>query len=238
MSNTGPDLIGHGTPLVIVGFVCLFFKKGFDTWLKSCQGFLEERVACHPELKFKKHGGFRASLCCLLPWNKQFNTQRNTELKRTQKSSSKASKQARLEMKPICNYIGPNISSSIFWNQCTLFATQITLTDIPALCGIQETHLKQIDEKSLKTKARGKSYQANVGKQQAEMAESRSDKKNLRHKQEKEAYYLFPSIMNEFLYTKYYSSKIWNKLNKIGLTIFQKSSQVGNFAWEFDESSK
>ena len=62
----------------------------------------------------------------------------------------------------------------------------------------------------MKTKARGKSYQANVGKQEAEMAESRSDKKNLRALSRKKRHIMMStSIMNEFLYTKYYSSKIY-----------------------------
>lgn len=54
------------------------------------------------------------------------------------------------------NILRVNISPFIFWNQCTIFATQIILTDIPAQCYIQETHLKQNDKKSLKIKAKTK----------------------------------------------------------------------------------
>ena len=197
MSNTGPDSIGHGTPLVIVVFF-FFFPKGFDTWLKSCQGFQKSFLLLWT-VRYKNMGdlGPLWPFCSHetnSPIHKGTQSWKNSEIK--QQNGNKPC----LKWNLSCNYIGPNISSSISWNQCTLFATQTTLTNIPALCGIQETLLKQIDEKSLKTKACGKLYQANVGKQQAEMAESRSDKKTSRPLiREKRHIMMSTSIMNEFL---------------------------------------
>lgn len=107
---------------------------------------------------------------CSMKQTVQYTKEHRAELKELRNQAAKPKQATASEMKTYLATIQDQIYPPLsFENQCTLFATQITLTDIPALCGIQETHLKQTDEKSLKTKARGKSYQANVRKQQAEM---------------------------------------------------------------------
>lgn len=92
-------------------------------------------------------------------------------------------------MKPILQlYRTKYILLYLFETSAPYLVTQIT-QQIYQPCVVFKKHtLKQTDE-SLKTKVSGKSYQANVRKQQAEMAESRSDKKNLRPQGGKEAYY-------------------------------------------------
>lgn len=158
----------------------------FRVWqvIKEFSRFSEEALFLFLDCKVQAQGRPWSSVAILLPWEKQLNADRNTELKELRETKQQHWNKPCLKLNLSCKYI-----PLYFWDQCTLFATQVNLTDISSQCCSQVTHLKQ--NEGLKIQACGELHQTYVYKQKAEMAESKSNNntKIKTIKQGKEVYY-------------------------------------------------